>query len=503
MTSRALAPRPPAATSGSEALRRLFGRGSVYTIAVALQMSSALLVVPVVTRVLSAKSYGTIAAAVVVFTTVSLVGAAGLPEAASRTFFEGERGPLDAHRLVAAIVVLAAGVALVADLTGPLWASFFSLRYSGVVRLAVWGGAAGSVMLGSQSLLRTTDRAWRFLIVSAVASVGAQLLGLGLTIAFRTPVAYMAGLTIGTAAAALVGIAFTRSVSHGLPGLRRLGSGLALGLPLIPHGLAVYLLASVDRIAIASVIGLAATGRYQVAYAIGGIGVALVTAMNLAWIPLLLGAEKRVQQEILATTSRMVHRFGVVVVGVLALAAPLGLLASAPASYGRDTLVPVSAIVAFSALPYATLSTYFNIVFMNGRTRVMAVAAPIAAAVNFALNLLLLPVVGLVGAAAATVLAYALLAAIIGVASRRCARPKELLGPIGWSWAAATPLVAAGALLPPTTLGAALRAVAVMVLLAVFTRMSLRLRSDVSPDQSAPTTPVVAPELASGRQPSA
>src|SRR6185436_20878053 len=104
---------PPPVASTHAALRRLFGSGSVYSLALALQLSAALLVVPIVTRLLSVSDYGTVAAAMVVMTIVSIVGAAGLPEAASRTWFREGGGPADAHRLVVGTAAVALVVALI------------------------------------------------------------------------------------------------------------------------------------------------------------------------------------------------------------------------------------------------------------------------------------------------------------------------------------------------------------------------------------------------------
>ena len=467
-------PRPVASTH--DALRRLFGSGSVYTLALVVQLSAALLVVPIVTRLLSVEAYGAVAASMVVMTIVSITGAAGLPEAASRTFFREDGGVRDAHRLVVGTAAVALVVALIAELTGPLWAGVFSLEYTSVVRLAVWGGGATAVMLAAQSLLRAAGRVWSFLAVAAVASLGAQGLGLALTVAYGTPAAYMAGLAAGTAAAAAVGVVLTGSLRHGVPGPRLMRDGLVLGLPLIPHSLAVYMMLAVDRIVIAGMLGLGATGRYQVAYQVGSVGVALITALNQAWIPLLLGADESRRSEILSTSSRSVHQFAAIVAGAVALATPLGLLFAAPPEYDRADLVPVAALVAFSILPYATLSTYFNVVFVAGRTRVMAVAAPVAAVFNLGLNLLLLPVVGLIGASIATVAAYVVLAAIIVRASRRVERLSGTLRTALLSWAAAAPVVAAGALLPPGAVGTAIRVGIGAVLLVALARLALQIR---------------------------
>jgi peptidoglycan/LPS O-acetylase OafA/YrhL/O-antigen/teichoic acid export membrane protein len=469
--TRATHPRPPSAASPAEALRRLFGRGSIYTLVLAIQMSVGLLVLPVVTRLLSPAAYGRVAAGLVVLLVISVVGAAGLPEAASRAYFTESDGHRAAHRLIVATLFIAVAVALVLELTGTEWAPLLGVRYPGVLRLAVWGGAAGSVMLGTQTLLRVMDRVWAFLSVSLLASVGGQGIGLGLTIAFRTPTAYMAGLVIGTGLAVVLGLALTGALRCGVPKLRELQRGLRMGAPFVPHSLASYLVASADRVAILAVLGLAAAGRYQVAYAIGGIGIALAIALNQAWLPLLLGTAEERRWEILTATSRSVHLIAAFVAATIALSAPLALLVAVPGSYGRAALVPVSAIVAFSVLPYVTGATYSQVLFLTGKTRLFALAAPLAAVVNIALNIALLPVIGLVGAAVATVVAYAVLPAVFAPAAFRIVALSAALRDALCAWLIATPFVIAGALLPATPVGVTLRIAAGLIAVACATRV--------------------------------
>lgn len=469
---------PPDPASSSHTLRRLFGRGSAYTVGLAVQMSAALLVVPIVTRLLSVKSYGEIGAALVVYMILSILATAGLSQAISRVFFQGPDGPRKAHQFVVATVAAAILIAIVADLTGPLWAPLVSLKYSAVLRIAVWGGAAAAVLLSVQSVLRCADRVKAFLVAGAIASLGAQLLGLGLVALSGSPAGYMGGLAIGTVAGAVAGLAATGSLRHGWPSVHELRGGLALGAPLIPHGLAIYLLASADRIAIAAILGFVEVGRYQVAYAIGSLGVALITALNQAWIPLLMGTPARQRWVTLRDTSRVVHRFSALVAGGLAVAVPLALSLAAPASYERAALVPVSAVVAFSVLPYATSCAYFHVLFITGNTRIMAVAAPLAAGVNVLMNVLLLPAMGLLAASVATVAAYAVLA---GVGAWKAQRLVALPG-VGKdalrAWALAAPLVAAGALLPPTLAGNSLRVALATLILAAAARLAWSLKEN-------------------------
>ena len=174
----------------------------------------------------------------------------------------------------------------VADLTGPLWAPALGLHYGSVLRVGVWCGAAGALLSGAQALLRVAERVWSFLIAALVAVIGGQGLGLTLAAIEHSATAYMTGIMIAMVLAAAVALLITGTLRAARPRLRELRRGLAVGLPIVPHSLAVAMLAAADRVLIVALLGLRAAGRYQVAYAIGGVGVAVITAINQAWLPL-------------------------------------------------------------------------------------------------------------------------------------------------------------------------------------------------------------------------
>jgi O-antigen/teichoic acid export membrane protein len=94
----------------------------------------------------------------------------------------------------------------------------------------------------------------------------------------------------------------------------------------------------------------------------------------------------------------------------LAIGAPLALAVFAPPDYDLSGLGTVSALVAASGLLYLWYLTSYNVILWLGRTGVLAFATPVSAGVNIALCALLIPPMGLEGAALATLLAYALLA---------------------------------------------------------------------------------------------
>lgn len=474
------------ADTHESAVRRLLGRGSIYTLCLGVQLSAGLIVTPILTRLLPASSFGQIAACLVIISCLQVMATGGLSEVAARAWFRADEGPDYARGLAMACIPAALLVGIVFDATGPLWAGALSLHYDTALRLAVWTGSAGGILLAAQALLRAADRAWVFLGITAIASAGAQGLGLSLTVIDRSPAAYVAGLGVGTVIAALLALHLASALRRTPPSLPELRSALGIGLPLLPFNLSVYSLAAADRLLVAAVLGLRAAAHYQVAYAVGGLGVTLITALNQAWLPLFLGADDQERWIVLAKTSVAVHRIAIGVAGALALLAPVGLAFAAPASYDRSSLVPVSAVVAASALPYVTCSTYFHGLFFEGSTRVMALSAPLAAGLNIAMDLVLLRYWGLMAAAWATLVAYAVFA-VAGIWGSRGRPGREgLLSSSMLSWLAAVPPVAFGALLPDDEGGLVIRIILAIVLLLAIVRPAITLWTGPQPEATSP-----------------
>lgn len=222
----------------------LIGRGALYTIATALQLSVTLLVLPAVTRLLPAEAYGVIAVAIVVQVVLGLVAAAGLPDTLPRTYFRTADGPLRAASLVALVAGFALAVALLADLTGRWWCdAVLGLDYDGAVRVAVWASIGTAILLTAQSLLRARDHAAAFFATAVVSTVGSQVAAIALVLLWeRTAVAYVTGLAAGTALAALLAVGLSGIAFRPLRDRRFIAAMLALSVPVVFNGLSLYVL---------------------------------------------------------------------------------------------------------------------------------------------------------------------------------------------------------------------------------------------------------------------
>ncbi len=111
------------------------------------------------------------------------------------------------------------------------------------------------------------------------------------------------------------------------------------------------------------------------------------------------------------------------VAGFSALAAAIAILAPdligviAPAEWAPAA--DVTAVVAFGSAANAAALMFASGIYLARATRVMPLLTLVAAGINVATNLVLIPRIGIMGAAWATLLAYAALAAMTAIVAER------------------------------------------------------------------------------------
>jgi O-antigen/teichoic acid export membrane protein len=204
-----------------------------------------------------------------------------------------------------------------------------------------------------------------------------------------------------------------------------------------------------DRWVIQLLDGRAAVGRYQAAYTLGSVGLSLVTALYNALPPIIYGQVETRQWENLAIALSTTKLLAAPLAAALAIGGPGLLVLVVPASYDPHSLSGVVAAVSASTLPWAVYGIRTGVLIWNKRAAVIAWVTICAAAVNILLVWLLLPPFGLTGAAVATLLAYALLAALMWLATRHEA-PGRRSTRVFAAWMLAGALIVLGAAVPVT-----------------------------------------------------
>jgi O-antigen/teichoic acid export membrane protein len=400
---------------------RLFGRDSLYMLFAAVQLGAAAALTPAITRLLGPTEFGTTAAALAVMQVLFVVCGFGLQTAIQRAY-ETERGRETAAKLFALTIVLALTSSAVAAAPAGLWGRPLGLAGdAGSLRLAaLWAGASVVTQAGL-ALLRSHDRLGPFVLVSLLQSLAAEAASLAM-VAWREPTAerFLEGRLLAQAVAVAAVVVLVPPRAFGRHDRSLVGVALRFALPLVPAALGNFALGSADRLVLQSLLGPDAVARYQVAYNIASMPMLLLWILTTAWMPRLFaldGDEERAA--VLGASRDAVYRLLMPVLTGLALGAPLLLRLWAPPSYRPEDLHLVTSVVAVAAVPFAAQLAVARALLAAGRTTAIAVTTLVASAVNIGLNFVMVPTGGLVGSAAATLVAYTVQWAMLDAVARR------------------------------------------------------------------------------------
>lgn len=477
------------------ALAGLFRRDSLYMVTWALQLLAAAALTPVITRLLATDQFGAVAAATAVMQVLFVLTDLGLATALQRRY-AGPGGPTEARKLLALAAMLAGLLTVVADATGPLWSGPLGFEsYGGALRLAVWWAGTSAVTNVALSLLRSRDRLLAFSAVGLLQSVGASAASL-LLVALLAPTAtmFVLGQLLLQIVALVVALRLAPPALVRMRDTRLAREALAYGLPLVPALLCTFVLAAADRLIVQMQLGQTAVARYQVAYNVGDMPMLLLGVLATAWMPRIFALDGAHERAAVIGASRdALYRLLAPVIVGLAVGAPLVLRVWAPPEYGLDGLLLVTTLVIITAVPFTAVLAATRALLADGGTATIAGTTGIAAVANIVLNLVLVPQVGLAGAAGATLLAYAVQhVVLVRRLQGRIAIPAtsraRLLGVAG---ASAVALVSTEAPLSPGFL--VWRGVVAAACLVWFARTVMDVSRSRPPGSAAPPVPAPVP----------
>ena len=419
-------------------LRRLFRQSSTYALAGVVSKLSgvALLAFYGDPEVLPPADFGYLGGLNAVMMFALLVAGVGLPLgiirfASSPALSEHERAAVPATALVLAAAAGAASAAVGWALAAPAAGLFLEDpgRAEAVRWLAVYVGFR-TVSEVSYTVLRQRERAGAFALMGAAEA----LLLVGAVVFFLTDgqglVGVMKGYALSAAAAAAVLTPLLLARVDRGPRWDLVGPMLAFGVPLIASGLASRFLNLGDRYLIIYLLGAEAAGAYEWAARFGGVvNALLVQSFVLAFTVLGLKALDETGRPDLHRQAfrHFAALAGWVVLGLGLFVSDVSrLLTDVPAYIETEGLVVlVAGGFAFYGLYYVVV----NVLYAAGRTRAVAASVGGAAALNLVLNLVLIPTVGVAGAAVATLVSYAVLAVVT-------ARMAQASTPVVYPWRA-------------------------------------------------------------------
>jgi O-antigen/teichoic acid export membrane protein len=433
-------------------LRRLATTGAAYTAASIVSKLIAVALLPLYTRYLTLADYGAAEVIFAAIITASIVVRLGLIEALLRFYYKGGEDPA---RVVASSFAALFWVATLATLIAlpfakPISELLLVHPAPDLGRIAIGGLWVSTMFEYLLTLFRLEERARAFFVTTMLSVLSA----IGLTVILVVGEGEGArGLLLGSyisGAAFVLGLIWVHrrrlSLRFERPLLRRL---MRFGLPTMPAELSLYGLNFVDRIIIVHVAGVAEAGLYSLAVKFAqGVNV-LVRGFQLAWPPLAYSIrdDGEARRTYAAVVTWFVTGCAFVVAGLWLLSRWIVRALAAPEFFGSYKAI---GLVATGVTLYALYMVLVVILGRTGRTEFNFPATAAALAANIALNLALVPPLGIVGAGIALVASYLVVLVLMYGFTQR-------LFPVPYEWgrlirviAISTGIVALGELLLPT-----------------------------------------------------
>lgn len=182
---------------------------------------------------------------------------------------------------------------------------------------------------------------------------------------------------------------------------------LAFGVPLVPHSLGNWILTGVDRLFLASMVGVAAAGVYTVGYQIGMIVGLLATSFNQAWSPFLFAKLTQGDPEARIRIVKFTYAY---ILGIVVVACSLSVIAPwFLSNFVGSEFQEADKYVFWIALGYAVNGMYLmvaNYIYHARKTHLLAWVTLSTAAVNILLNYVLIRANGPIGAAQASAASF-------------------------------------------------------------------------------------------------
>lgn len=416
-----------------EQIRRLSGQTLIFGIGDAVTRVVSLLLLPLYTRILTPADYGKLAIVTLVTSVVSIILNSGQGTAFFRFYFQdnsvGARrqltGTVFIYLMISAATILAFLMIFLDRLAVPLFndASLIPLIQIGLVGTLF---EVGSII--PFTTFRVELRAKEYATLSFVRFLINVILNIIAVAVLRwgvIGVIYANVISSGIFLILCLALTFrAMDWTMDLPLLKQL---LRFGLPIVPANLAGWALNLSDRFFLERYADLAQVGIYSLSYSIAGILMMVMGWFNTAYPPYVFSIAN--QENAKETYARIftyaMSLFALLGLGVSLFSPQVLTIFTRPAYYGASAVVP------FVVLAYLFFQMNYMLTFgidLTGKTVYYPLLIGSAALLNLVLNILLIPPFGMMGAAAATVLAYAWLPIIDYVVVQR-------FYPVSYEWA--------------------------------------------------------------------
>jgi O-antigen/teichoic acid export membrane protein len=418
-------------------LRRLATTGAAYTAASIVSKFIAVALLPLYTRYLTKEDYGAAEILFAAVVTASIVVRLGLIEAILRFYYKDDEDPAKvvAGSFAGLFWLSTLGALVLLPFAGPLSEALLPEAEPGalgasatdLVRIAIGGLWVLTMWEFMLTLYRLEERARAYFLTTILNVLASIALTVVLVVGLEEGAR---GLLVGSYAAGgafvlvLIALQWRRlSLRFDRNLMRRL---FRFGAPTMPAEVSLYLLNFVDRLIIVRSLGLAEAGLYSLAVKFAQAVNVLVRGFQLAWPPLAYSIrdddEARKAYAVIVTL--FVTACAWVVAGMWLFSRWIVRALADPKFFDSYEAI---GLISTAVTLYALYLVLVVILGRTGRTEFNFPAAIGALVANVALNLLLVPSLGIVGAGLALVASYLVVLGLMYVFTQR-------LFPVPYEW---------------------------------------------------------------------
>jgi len=212
-----------------------------------------------------------------------------------------------------------------------------------------------------------------------------------------------------------------KQIGFQLPRFSRLKSYLRWGVPLTPNEAILWIVNSSDRYMVSYFMGVTAAGIYNAAYSIGNYASFALMPLSVVLYPNIVKTYEEGNLDMTRNYFKYSIKYLMMIAipaafGLSMLAKPLLQIITTPEFVPGSSIVP---FVAFGAVFFCFYQTCIHVIYLSGKTELVTILLSTGAGLNILLNIILIPRLGIMGAALATLVAFAVLGMLTLIVSGR------------------------------------------------------------------------------------
>ena len=376
-------------------------------LSVLLLQGISLISAPLFSRLLGTAGYGDLSSfnvwVTMVMTVLSLQSHVTVVNA-RQDFPEQEQAAYQSSVMSLSLLSFALGSGLLLALSGPISAALnISRLLLALVLVEAFGQFCVNFLSNKFTYEFKADRNMLLSVLIAVANLGVSLL---LVLNMPAQQRYFGRILGNVLVYGVVGLAGCLWILR--RGKRRYSPRywkfcLVIGVPLIFQNLAYSVLGSSDVLMLKQIAGATQSGIYSYAFTLAGVMYTLYSALNTSWVPFFFDDMKQNRREDVVRRGRnYLELYTVLSMGFVLLVREVFRVYADADFWPGVGLIPL-----FVANYFGNVLCTFpvNYEILHKKTTVVAAATVTAAVANVALNYFLIHMLGMVGAAVATLLA--------------------------------------------------------------------------------------------------